>query len=338
MDKMNGLYARLLSHDASFLTCREKEVFLRFLLSISEERFLSLSLDDIAFRVGRNFRRVRWSPAMSMRRALLAARIMEARRIGSVCVLDAAFPPMLREMDDPPFMLFYRGDLKILGRKCVSVVGTRRASPKAAKAASDFSKEACDDGMCVVSGLAFGIDAAAHKGALLSSTPATCAVLPGGIDEVAPRSHIRLAARILESGGLVLSEYLPGTPAARFRYVQRNRIVAALSPATLVVQAHGGSGAMITAALSLDYNRELFFHAECFSRESLAAGEFSESQWKKLVAQGKKIEYKMNNTPRALVDDGACVVHDYGEFRKMIAPLPFLPESARDNLFEGLEK
>ena len=309
------LLARLISSDASFLTHREKIIFHKFLLADDEgnpfeteeaftERLLSLTVTGISLAVKRVFPRAKWNSSDALKKVRLSQRIMEVQGIKSTCCLDPDFPAMLREMKDPPFMLFYRGNLDVLKRRCVSVVGTRRAFPQALKAASDFSKDACDDGFCVISGLAFGIDAASHKGALLSKNPATCAVLPSGIDIIAPHSHVRLAAKILEKGGLIISEYLPGTPSVQFRYVQRNRIVAALSPATLVVQAQAGSGAMITADLALGYDREVFFHSQCFSREVLSHNQSE---------PGKK-----GSSPEDFVNDGANIVDDYASFKSFL--------------------
>ena len=313
------LLARLLVADASFLTLREKNLFLSLLLSFSEPEFdekcAELTLDAISFCVKRVFQRVSWTGREALKKAKRSLSILMNFSISWTCHDSADYPALLREMRDPPFMLFYRGNLSVLQKTCVSVVGTRRASARASRAASDFSKDACDDGRCVVSGLAFGIDAAAHKGALLSHRGATCAVLPSGIDTITPQTHTRLAAKILESGGLILSEYVPGTPALQFRFVQRNRIVAALSPSTVVVQAPSGSGAMITAELALDYNREVFFHSECFSSEALAINEYSELQLKKLAQQGKKVDYKLKSTPRSFVEDGARVISNYREFK-----------------------
>ncbi|MCR4822713.1 MAG: DNA-processing protein DprA [Treponema sp.] len=323
------LLARLIVSDASFLTLREKLIFYDFLLHDGENKpfqsekdfisyFLTLRIDSISFAVKRVFQRVKWTSKESLEKVLLAKKIMESQKINFTSYSDSDFPPMLREMKDPPFLIFYRGNLQVLNRRCVSVVGTRRAFPKDLSEASQFARDACDDGFCVVSGLAFGIDAAAHKGALLSSNPATCAVLPSGIDMITPRSNIPLASKILSKNSLIISEYLPGTPSMQFRYVQRNRIIAALSSATVVIQASGGSGAMITAELALDYNREVFFHKQCFSKESIAINQFSELQWKNLIAQGKKIEYKMNNTPKSFVEDGAAVISNYQEFKEVL--------------------
>lgn len=304
------LLARLIALDASFLTLREKIIFHKFLLTDDEgnpfedensfmERFLSLTITSISLVVKRVFPRANWNSSDSLKKVRISQKIMEVQNIKSTCYLDSDFPAMLREMKDPPFMLFYRGNLEILNRRCVSVVGTRRAFPEALRAATDFSKAACDDGFCVISGLAFGIDAASHKGALLSQTPATCAVLPSGIDIITPHSHTRLAVKILESGGLIMSEYLPGTPSVQFRYVQRNRIVAALSSCTLVVQAQSGSGAMITADFALGYNREVFFHKECFTRE--VPGKIGSSE---------------ASSPKTFVSDGAKVISDWADFKR----------------------
>lgn len=306
------ILSRMAANDAYFLTLREKIIFCKFLqndaegnhfssLRDFESRFLSLTITDVSIAVKRVFPRAKWSAKDTFNRVKIAEKILEAQNIKSVCILEEDFPALLRIIPDPPFMLFYRGNLEILKKRCVSVVGTRKAFTSSLKAASDFSKEACDDGLCVVSGLAFGIDAASHKGALLSQTPATCAVLPSGIDMITPQSNMRLAVKILEKGGLIMSEYLPGTPSVPFRYVQRNRIVAALSPGTIVVQAQSGSGAMITADLALDYNRDVFFHTQCFL-ENAATNPASQK----------------GSSPKTFVDDGAKIIKNYSEFKSLL--------------------
>lgn len=315
--KKNDFLCRLIATSLSFLTLREKKLFYERLIDLNsvEQDFLSMTIDDVAFVVKRSFPRVQWNSAELLRSARLAEKIIGTLKINSTCILDPDFPAMLREMKDPPFMLFYRGNLEILKRKCVSVVGTRKAGTSALKAAMNFSQEACDDGLCVISGLAFGIDGAAHKGALLSENSATAAILPGGIDMIAPLSHTKLAQKILERKGLVMSEYFPGTPPLQFRYVQRNRIVAALSPATVVIQASYGSGAMITAGLALDYNRELFFHQECFSPESRKMEQMALAKLKSRPLSGRKLECKMEETPKRYVEDGAKVISSYADFK-----------------------
>lgn len=316
MENRNRLLQRLLLADASFLSAAEKCRLFDSGYDISK-----MTLDDISFAVGRTFRRATFQKEQILREAEAALRIIETLGLKWTSLGDADFPIMLgpEMMKDPPFMIFYRGNLDVLKRKCVSVVGTRRCGVNGRRAAESFAKDACDDGLCVVSGLAYGIDGEAHRGALLSKNPATAAVLPSGIDIITPGAHKKLAAKILESGGLILSEYLPGVPALSFRFVQRNRIIAALSAETVVIQAPCGSGAMLTAGFALDYNRTVFFHKECFSAEGSALNEISESELKKQLAQGKKVEYKINNSPKSYVDDGAAVVLSYSDFKLKIA-------------------
>lgn len=315
---------RLVLSDISFLTTQEKILLWRhppfFGAGETEflELFLNLSTDDISVIAGRTFRNVVWRPFERIQNARRALAVMSSFGIGCTCIDCCDFPAMLREMSDPPYMIFYRGALSVLERTCISVVGTRRCTESARRAATEFASAACDDGCCVVSGLAFGIDAAAHRGAILSEHPATVAVLPCGVDTVVPRTNSTIAVQVLGRGGLLLSEYLPGTPAALFRYVQRNRIIAALSASSVIIQSPPGSGAMITAEFALDYNRNVVFHSQCFSEDSRRLGQFSERELKKQLAQGKKVEYKLNNTPERFVHDGAPVVSDYDEFKRTV--------------------
>lgn len=304
---------RLILSGATFLSAEEK-----FKLLKSGKSPAGMSLDEISFAVKRVFKNVVHSPEKLRNDSIKALKLIHAMDIRSVCIDQQDFPPLLREMRDPPFMIFYRGNLDVLKKKCISVVGTRRCSADGKKSAVDFSKNACDDDCCIVSGLAFGIDSAAHYGALLSKNPATAAVLPGGIDTVVPYRNTKLASAILQKGGLILSEYIPGTPAQTFRYVQRNRLIAALSAQTVVIQAPPGSGAMITADFALDYNRYIFFHNQCFSKEAIALSQISELELREQLAKGKKVEYKINNSPESFVKDGASVISSYEELKKII--------------------
>lgn len=323
-----ALLNRLIVSDASFLTLREKLLFYQYLSDSTSslpctdfEAFVnSLTLDSLSLCVKRVFQKAKWNGRSALAKVKASYTILNKMGIKWTCYDSFDYPAMLREMKDPPFMLFYRGRLEILRKKCVSVVGTRRAGVKALNAASDFAKEACNNDFCVISGLAFGIDSAAHKGALLSEKSATAAILPSGIDIITPSSHIRLAVKILEKGGLIMSEYLPGTPSVQFRYVKRNRIVAALSPATVIIQAPAGSGAMLTAGLALDYNREVFFHKECFSPEAGALNKVCIENLKEKNSKGKRTEAKMNNTAEAFVNDGARIVSDFNGFYKLMYP------------------
>jgi DNA processing protein len=169
---------------------------------------------------------------------------------------DPEFPARLRSIHDPPAGLFVRGeaDLALLERPSVAVVGARACSAYGSKVADSLARDLASAGVVVVSGLARGVDADAHRGALKAGT--TVAVLGCGIDRDYPRNHAPLAALIAETG-LIVSEYAPGVEPAPWRFPARNRIVAGLALATVVVEARERSGALITADLALDEGREV---------------------------------------------------------------------------------
>jgi DNA processing protein len=183
-------------------------------------------------------------------------RDLEARGFRFVARSDPAFPPLLRSIHDPPPGLFVRGasELGLLRRPSVAIVGARACSAYGAAVATELGRELAAAGVLVVSGLARGIDAAAHRGALVRG--ATVAVLGCGIDRDYPRAHANLAADVALSG-LIVSEYPPGVEPAPWRFPARNRIVAGLTRATVVVEARERSGALITADLALDEGREV---------------------------------------------------------------------------------
>jgi DNA processing protein len=171
---------------------------------------------------------------------------------------DPGFPPLLRAIHDPPPGLFLRGTVErsLLARRAVAVVGARSCSTYGAAVARAVGRELAQAGLVVVSGLARGVDAEAHRGAL-DAGGATVAVLGCGVDRDYPAAHRELAARIAETG-LVVAEYPPGVAPAPWRFPARNRIVAGLCEATVVVEARVRSGALITADLALEEGREVF--------------------------------------------------------------------------------
>jgi len=169
---------------------------------------------------------------------------------------DPDYPPLLKRMQAPPLALFVEGDPCRLWRAGVAVVGSRAPTTGGRDNAAQFARRFAIEGLSVVSGLASGIDAAAHTAALDAGGD-TVAVLGSGIDMPYPRSNLRLHARIVEAG-TVASEYPPGTPARREQFPSRNRIVAGLALGTLVVEAAQRSGALITARLAADAGREVF--------------------------------------------------------------------------------
>jgi DNA processing protein len=185
-------------------------------------------------------------------------RDLSARGIRWVGRSDSAFPPSLRAIHDPPPGLFVRGacDLALLERPAVAVVGARSCTDYGAHVARQLGRELGAAGVVVVSGLARGIDGYAHRGAL-DARGETIAVLGCGIDRDYPRAHTQLAAQITAGAGFVVSEYPPGVSPAPWRFPARNRIVAGLAVATVVVEARERSGALITADLALEEGREV---------------------------------------------------------------------------------
>jgi DNA processing protein len=171
---------------------------------------------------------------------------------------DVLFPERLRAIFDPPPSLYLRGgcDPELLGCRSVAVVGARSCSPYGAQVARMLGRELTSAGLVVVSGLARGIDGEAHRGALEAGGP-TVAVLGCGIDRDYPASNAQLSRRI-EATGLVVSEYEPGVEPAPWRFPARNRIIAGLCEAVVVVEARERSGALITADFALDEGREVF--------------------------------------------------------------------------------
>jgi DNA processing protein len=168
------------------------------------------------------------------------------------------YPPLLRAIHDPPAVLFLRGtaDVSLLRDASVAVVGARSCSPYGAQVARMLGRELVAAGLVVVSGLARGIDGEAHRGAL-EAGGRTVAVLGCGVDRNYPAAHAELARRICERG-LVVSEYAPGVEPMPWRFPARNRIIAGLAGATVVVEARERSGALITADLALEEGREVF--------------------------------------------------------------------------------
>ncbi len=171
---------------------------------------------------------------------------------------DPSFPSLLAAIHDPPPRLFLRGssDVALLDRPAVAVVGARACSSYGRSVTRSLARDLAAAGLVVVSGLARGIDGEAHRGAL-DGSGATVAVLGCGVDRDYPAAHAELARRICETGGLVVSEYEAGVEPAPWRFPARNRIIAGLCRATVVIEARERSGALITADFALEEGREV---------------------------------------------------------------------------------
>ena len=174
-----------------------------------------------------------------------------------VALTDPEYPPLLREIIDPPLALHVRGDRSLLAREAIAVVGSRRASPYALNAARKIAEPlARDADLVIVSGLARGVDAAAHQSAL-DVDGKTIAVLGTGIDVIYPRSHARLFQAI-EERGLIVSEFPPGTAPLAANFPMRNRVISGLTRGTVIVEATNRSGSLITARMAAEQGREVF--------------------------------------------------------------------------------
>src|SRR5437667_5283688 len=225
--------------------------------------------------------------------------------MSAVRILErASFPPLLRAIFDPPRRLYVRGIADdVLARRAVALVGARSCSPYGAHVARAFGRELAAAGLVVVSGLARGIDGEAHRGAL-EADGTTVAVLGCGIDRDYPAAHAELARRVADAG-LIVSEYAPGVEPAPWRFPARNRIVAGLCAATVVVEARERSGALITADLALEEGREVL----------AVPGEITSA-----LSAGTNALLKLGASPLTCADD---VLASFGlEAREVAEPSP----------------
>ncbi len=183
-------------------------------------------------------------------------RSWRAKGIRVVTLADRDYPPLLREIPDPPPLLFVRGDPAAVGSFPLAVVGSRQPTRYGREMAHRLAGDLARRGLTVVSGLAFGIDAAAHEGAIAAGGK-TVAVLGSGLERIYPAEHTPLARRILEMGAL-FSEFEPEAAPEAWRFPVRNRVISGLSLGCVVVEAGARSGALITARLAADQGREVF--------------------------------------------------------------------------------
>lgn len=177
------------------------------------------------------------------------------KRCGVLVAGDTAYPSALSAVRDAPWLLYYHGDVQLLTRPMVAMVGSRNPTPYGQEWAQQCATELAQAGVVVVSGLALGIDGAAHHGALLGGS--TVAVLGSGLDVIYPPRHVGLAQMVMQKG-LLLSEFAPGTAPKPEHFPARNRIISGLSLATVVVEAALKSGSLITARLAGEQGREVF--------------------------------------------------------------------------------
>jgi DNA processing protein len=170
---------------------------------------------------------------------------------------DPLYPRLLKQIYDPPLIIFIQGNKKLLNQSQIAIVGSRSASASGRDTAFELTQQLVKAGLVITSGLALGIDAVAHKGALTSNA-STIAVVATGLDRVYPARHRALAQQIITHNGAIISEFLPGTLPKAGHFPKRNRIISGLSVGVLVVEAALKSGSLITARCALEQNRDVF--------------------------------------------------------------------------------
>jgi len=170
---------------------------------------------------------------------------------------DPLYPNLLKQIYDPPLVIFLQGNKNLLNQSQLAIVGSRSASVSGRDTAFNLAKQLMESGLVITSGLALGIDAYAHRGAL-SFDASTIAVVATGLDKVYPARHRALAQQIISQEGAIISEFLPGTLPKAGHFPKRNRIISGLSIGVLVVEAEMKSGSLITARCALEQNRDVF--------------------------------------------------------------------------------
>ena len=321
----------------TFLNTPEKEILYEKLFDAGgAEKLSEMTLEEISSFVMRSFPKAKWNGKENFRNAKRAFEVCKKLKIGFLKITDSEYPAMLKTVSNPPYMIFYRGSLEAFSQKSVSVVGTRQLSPEGKKAAFEFAKKASEKGYCVVSGLAKGADGFSHKGALdayfsllekgdekaSQNVGKTVAVLPCNIDEIFPGVHVKLAENIIKSGGCLISEYAPFTDFGNWHFVQRNRIIAALSPATVVVEAPNGSGALITVDFALEMGRDVMFHKACFGDFAKKINEGVKKNLENQYNNKKITKHKLEVSCEQFVRDGAPVINDFDDYCRCLSEAP----------------
>lgn len=176
--------------------------------------------------------------------------------IGLICKMDQDFPKKLFPLDDCPFFLFYKGDLSLLKMKSIAIVGSRMPTSYGKMVSEKFSRELAQNGVAIISGLAYGVDSIAHRAALECGGK-TIAVLGSGLNNVYPSQHFDLAKEIAKKG-LLISEYCPSSSATKYSFPARNRIIAGLSDGVLITEASLKSGTLYTRDYALDYGKDVY--------------------------------------------------------------------------------
>lgn len=247
--------------------------------------------------------------------------------------VDEDYPERLREIFDPPTMLWIRGDGTLLARPGIAVVGTRHPTPYGTGMAEMLSRDLAAHGLVILSGMARGVDTAAHRGAL-GGQGKTVAVWGTGIDVIYPKENKRLAEQILEGGGAILSEYPMGTFPAPQNFPIRNRILSGMSIGVLVIEASENSGTRITARCALEQNREVFAVPGNVTSKNSWGPNTLIKQGAKLVATWEDVWEELPTQVRLEIEERQGIA-SFGDPAASLFSKPDLPED-QAHVFEAL--
>lgn len=242
---------------------------------------------------------------------------------------DGTYPALLGEISDPPITLYVQGAWSLcLENPCVAVVGSRRSSTYGQNTATMLARDLASRGVTIISGLARGIDAAAHRGAL-EAGGRTVAVMGTGLDEVYPRDHRKLAEDILAAGGALVSQFPLGTPPTPQNFPYRNRIISGLSLGVVLVEAAENSGSLITARLALEQGREVFaVPGNISSKNSFGTNFLIKGAGAKLVQQWQDIASEL---PPAIAARLLPPAPKKNEKSALLAQLALVPEGLSEH-------
>ena len=240
------------------LSTSERLLLSELFFTISD--LMNLRIKDLEQVLRKQFKGMVYEPLQYRTEVDIILNDIDHTDIEIIYYWDSTYPPLLREIYNPPFLIYKRGGVLDNEFPSISVVGTRLASSEAITAAYNLGLEMAALNICLVSGLAAGIDEAAHRG-IVKARGKTVAVLGNGIDYIYPKENTALGHEILELDGVILSEYSPATAPLRYNFPARNRIISGLSRSVVVVEAPEKSGALITAEFALDQGRDVFVHS-----------------------------------------------------------------------------
>ena len=250
----DNVYDIALSYDESLTPIEKVALYDKY---GSSKSILELSRGTLKNILGRKWTGARFNPFELKNKATKILPFLKKAGINIVRYDDEEFPRGLRMIPDHPFLIYYRGNIKFDYEKSISVVGTRKPDSEGLKRTQVFTEMLTKEKFTVVSGLALGIDAAAHYNCVINKGK-TIAVLGCGIDQIYPYVNKYLARMILDNNGGIISEYPPGTIPKKWNFPRRNRIIVGLSRSVLITQSPSKSGSIISAILSTDYNRDLY--------------------------------------------------------------------------------